>query len=160
MAAVGTVVAADRLAHRVAAAASMGASHAVSAGAGLRAAVESSAAGEVDVAFEAAGDDDALADAMAAVRPGGRVVIVGIPAHDRTTFAASVARRKGLTMVHSRRMLPVDLERAIGLVTEGAIDLAALISHRYPIDRAPEAFDMLASRAGLKVIMNPSAAGP
>jgi L-iditol 2-dehydrogenase len=157
-AAVRTVVAADPLAHRRAAATSMGASHTVPAGAGLRAAVRSSAVSEVDVAFEAAGDNDALADAMAAVRPGGQVVIVGIPPHDQTTFAASVARRKGLTMVYSRRMLPIDLERAIELVTEGAIDLAALISHRYPIERATEAFETLAVRAGLKVVVNPSPA--
>jgi L-iditol 2-dehydrogenase len=51
----------------------------------------------VDVAFETGGDD-ALADAIAAVRPGGRVVLVGIPDGDRTTFPAAGARRKELTL--------------------------------------------------------------
>ena len=41
---------------------------------------------EVDVAFEAAGDDDALDAAIAAARPGGRVVLVGIPDGDRTSL--------------------------------------------------------------------------
>jgi L-iditol 2-dehydrogenase len=50
------------------------------------------------VAFEAAGEDAALADAIDNVRPGGRVVLVGIPGGDRTSFTASTARRKGLTL--------------------------------------------------------------
>ncbi len=63
----------------------------------------------VDVAFEVAGEDGALADAIAATRPGGRVVLVGIPAGDRTAFKASVARRKGLTLLICRRMRPEHL---------------------------------------------------
>ena len=58
----------------------------------------------VDVAFEVAGDDDALSDAIAAVRPGGRVVLVGIPDGDRTSFPAGAARRKELTLQLARRM--------------------------------------------------------
>jgi L-iditol 2-dehydrogenase len=153
------VVATDRLPHRVAAAARMGAHDAIEVGAGEWRADAMSTSGEVDVVFEAAGDDDALEDATALVRPGGRVVIVGIPPNDRSSFQASIARRKGLTFVLSRRMLPVDLERAIGLAADGAIDLGSLVSHRYPITRAPEAFDVLASRKGLKLIVNPTAAG-
>jgi L-iditol 2-dehydrogenase len=153
---VATVVAADRLPHRVAAASAMGASAGVEIGEPVGRTAGLSDGGEVDVAFEVAGDDDALADAMATVRPGGRIVMVGIPPGDRTSFPASMARRKGLTIVHCRRMLPVDLERAIGLVTDGAIDLADLVSHRYPLARTSEAFGMLASRGGLKVVVSPS----
>ena len=73
----------------------------------------------VDVAFEIAGDDDAIADAIAAVRPGGRVVLVGIPDGDRTTFPAAAARRKELSLQLSRRMVPDDLPRAIELADAG-----------------------------------------
>jgi L-iditol 2-dehydrogenase len=52
----------------------------------------------VDVAFEAAGTDAGVGFAVAAARPGGRVILAGIPGHDSTTFPASVARRKGLTL--------------------------------------------------------------
>ena len=74
------------LPHRVAAARALGARSSEPAGI------------EVDVAFEVAGDDDALDDAIAAARPGGRVVLVGIPDGDRTSFHAAAARRKGLTL--------------------------------------------------------------
>ena len=65
----------------------------------------------VDVAFEVAGDDDALSDAIAAVQPRGRVVLVGIPEGDRTCFPAGAARRKELTIQLSRRMAADDLTR-------------------------------------------------
>jgi L-iditol 2-dehydrogenase len=44
---------------------------------------------EVDVAFELAGTDGAVQQAMEVVRPGGRVVLGGIPSDDRTSFQAS-----------------------------------------------------------------------
>ena len=55
------------------------------------------AGADVDVAFEVAGTDEAVDLAMQAARPGARVVLAGIPGDDRTSFGASLARRKGLT---------------------------------------------------------------
>jgi L-iditol 2-dehydrogenase len=159
LAGASAVVATDRLGHRVAAARSMGATDAfeVDADAGpdvspARQAVREQA---VDVAFEMSGSDEALADAVAAVRPGGRVVIVGIPAGDRTTFEAAAARRKELALLLCRRMVASDLPHAVEVVAAGAVQLSPLISHRYPIVSAPEAFASLAQRRGLKVIVNP-----
>ena len=153
------VVATDRLAHRTAAACAMGATDGfVVPEPGPELVLEEDGRHRiVDVAFEVAGDDDALADAIAAVRPGGRVVLVGIPDGDRSTFRAAAARRKELTLQLSRRMLPADLTRAIGLVASGEIDLSGLISHRFPIAEAGQAFAVAASRRGLKVVVDPSA---
>jgi len=101
------------------------------------------------------GSDEALADAVAAVRPGGRVVIVGIPAGGRTAFEAAAARRKELALLLCRRMVASDLPHAVEVVAAGAVQLSPLISHRYAIGSAPEAFATLAQRRGLKVIVNP-----
>ena len=68
----------------------------------------------MDVAFEAAGTDEAVGLAMASVRPGGRVVLAGIPGDDSIRFGASLARRKGLTIAMVRRMNEA-YPRAIGL---------------------------------------------
>ncbi|MGZ8528371.1 MAG: zinc-dependent alcohol dehydrogenase [Candidatus Limnocylindrales bacterium] len=152
------IVATDRLAHRVAAASQLGADEAVLVRRGDRA--ETLGGQPVDVAFEVAGDDDALEDAMTAVRPGGRVVLVGIPAGDRTSFTAGLARRKGLTLVLSRRMAPIDLRRAIDLAGAGRLALTPLITERFSLARAPEAFAALVARRGLKVVVNPSLGGP
>ena len=56
-------------------------------------------------------------------RLGGRVVLVGIPSDDRLTLKHSTARRKGLTILMSRRMKHT-YPRAIRLVERGRVDLA------------------------------------
>ena len=109
---------------------------------------------EVDVAFEAAGTDEAVDLALRVARPGARVVLAGIPAGDHTTFSASVARRKGITLVLVRRMKDV-YPRALRLVAGGGIDLRSLVTHRFPLDRVAEAFAVAAEREGLKVVVEP-----
>ena len=109
---------------------------------------------EVDVAFECAGENGAVEDAIAAVRPGGRVVLVGIPGDDRTAFSASVARRKGLTLKVSRRMKHT-YPRAVRLVVEGLVDVRSLVTHRFPLEKTLEALGVAGRREGLKVIVEP-----
>jgi L-iditol 2-dehydrogenase len=147
-------VATDRQPHRVAAAAALGAARALDAGGG---GLPERLPGDlgVDVAFEAAGEDAALADAVNAVRPGGRVVVVGIPDGDRTSFTASIARRKGLTFLLCRRMKPTDLPRAIRLVEAGRVELASLVSERHGLSEWEDAFEALLERRGLKTIVEP-----
>jgi L-iditol 2-dehydrogenase len=108
----------------------------------------------VDAAFEMAGADGAVQLAMAAARPGGRVVLGGIPGDDRTRFQASVARRKGLTIAMVRRMNQT-YPQAIGLAAARKVDLPSLVSHRFPLAQAQDAFGMAALRTGLKVIIEP-----
>ena len=103
---------------------------------------------------------DAVETAVEVVRPGGRVVLVGIPGDDRTTFRASVARRKGLTLVLCRRSTARDMRRAIELVADGTIEVSSLITHRFALAEAPAAFEALAERRGLKIVVEPRPADP
>ena len=75
------------------------------------------------------------------VRTGGRVVLVGIPSADRTSFTASTARHKGLTMVVAHRMNPTLMHTAVELIEHGVVDLSGIISATYPLSRGAEAFD-------------------
>jgi len=109
----------------------------------------------VDVAFDVSGTDDAVDLAMRAARPGARVVLAGIPDSDTTTFRASLARRKGLTLVMVRRMKEV-YPRAIALVERGLVDVRSVVSHRYPLSQVEDAFTTASARAGLKVVVQPS----
>jgi L-iditol 2-dehydrogenase len=92
-----------------------------------------------DVVIEAAWADESVAQAASMARLGGRVVLVGIPGDDRLAMQHSTARRKGLTIRLSRRMKHV-YPRAIRLVQAGRVDLDAIVSHRFPLSRAAEAF--------------------
>ena len=93
----------------------------------------------VDVAIEAAWGDESIEQAAEMVRLGGRLVLVGIPGNDRLTLKHSTARRKGLTILMSRRMKHA-YPRAIRLAAAKRVDLTGLVSHRFPLQRAAEAF--------------------
>jgi L-iditol 2-dehydrogenase len=153
LAGAGLVLATDPLPHRRDAAARYGADVVAEPG-DLSALVAEAAGLGLDVAFEVAGVDQAIDDALVAARPGGRVVLVGIPAEDTSTFRASVARRKGLTLVLSRRMNAI-YPRAIRLVERGEVDLAPLVSARFPLGEAGAAFASAVARTGLKVVVEP-----
>ncbi len=148
---IARIVATDRLAHRLEAARASGATAALLVADGH----DPAATVEVDVAFECAGEESALDTAVRAVRSGGRVLLVGIPEDDRYAFPASAARRKELDLQLVRRMEAPDLGRAIDLVASGAVSLGGLVSHRFGLEAAPEAFEMLVSRSGLKVVVEP-----
>ena len=98
----------------------------------------------VDVAIEAAWGGQSVEQAVEMARLGGRVVLVGIPGDDRLSLKHSTARRKGLTILLSRRMKHV-YPRAIRLAERGAVDLCGLVSHRFPLKRAAEAFGLNAA---------------
>jgi L-iditol 2-dehydrogenase len=141
--------------HRLEAARRLGAVvFAADGGREARAIREATGGGGLDVAIEAAGENAAVDAAVDAVRPGARVVLVGIPAEERTSFEAATARRKGLTLVLSRRMKHV-YPRAIALVESGQVDLRSPVTHRFPLERGPEAFTAAARREGLKVLVEP-----
>jgi L-iditol 2-dehydrogenase len=99
---------------------------------------------EVDVAIEAAWGGNAIEQVIELGCPGGRVVLVGIPSEDRCAFQHSTARRKGLTVVFSRRMKHT-YPRAIDLVANGRIDVRSLISHRVPLEKTAAAFALNAA---------------
>ena len=138
------VLAADPLGHRLEAAVKLGAQP-----------IGDSDASVADVAFEVAGNDAAIDAALRLAKPGARVVLVGIPDGDRTSFSAAQARRKGLSLVLSRRMGEV-YPRAIALATSGRLELAPLVTGVYPLADAARAVDAAVARAGLKTVVRPS----
>jgi L-iditol 2-dehydrogenase len=150
----GPITATDVLPHRLQAARTLGASQVLPAN------DDTLKLPPVDVAFEVAGEDAAVDDAVSSVRPGGRVILVGIPSDDRTSFRASVARRKGLSLILCRRMRAADLARAVLLASSGRIELGALVSDRFPLAAAADAFASLVRRGGLKVVVEPQVESP
>jgi L-iditol 2-dehydrogenase len=151
------VIAVDPLSHRRQAAERLGAEGALTPDEAIDAEVLADAMRglEADTVFEVAGPDRAVEVAVRAARPGGRVVLAGIPDDDRTTFPASVARRKGLTLLISRRMGDV-YPRAIELAVRQQIDIRSIVSQRYALDDVTEAFGTASQRCGLKVLVLPA----
>jgi L-iditol 2-dehydrogenase len=146
------VIAIEPLEHRRVAAAKLGADLVATPAEAEALAAELTNGEGIDIALEIAGGDDAVATAIEVVRPGGRVVLAGIPDDDRTSFSASAARRKGLTLVMVRRMKDV-YPRAIAKSPE--IEMSSLITARYALAEAATAFEDAVRRVGLKVLLVP-----
>lgn len=148
------IIATDLLDHRVIAAKSLGADQVfqVKGRLDLKFIPEVTGGRSVDVAFEVAGEQDAVDDAFEAVVPGGKVILAGIPRGDCTSFTASTARRKGLTIKLVRRMKHT-YPRAIDLVSKGQVDVRSLVTHHFPLEKAAEAFAVAENREGLKVMI-------
>ena len=96
------------------------------------------------MAFEAAGAPNTPQEAAAMTRPGGKVILIGVPSDDAPRFNDSTVRHKGLTIKWSRRMKHT-CPRTIRQVETGQVDVGALVSHRYPLDRIREAFEQVAT---------------
>ena len=155
-----TIVATDRLPHRVEAARRLGAVAAlVEDGAERDVLLDATAGRGVDAAIEIAGEDDAIETAIALARPAGTVVVAGIPAGDRSTITSSIARRKGLDLRFSRRMNRA-YPRAIALVEAGLVDVSSVVTHRFAIADFEAAFRTAVRRDGLKVILEPTRPAP
>jgi L-iditol 2-dehydrogenase len=148
------VVVTDKLPHRLEAARALGVSGAILAGTASehQEVITATGKGGVDVAFEVAGENEAVATAVACTRPGGRIILAGIPADDQTSFSASAARRKGLSLKLVRRMKHT-FPRAIQLVKSGQINFKPLVTHTFQFEQAKQAFELAARREGLKVVI-------
>ena len=102
----------------------------------------------LDIVFEAAGENEAVMQATEMVRPNGLVVVGGIPREDFMTVTASTIRRKGLTIKMIRRSNQT-LHRSVELLKSGKADLAPFISHRFPLEKVTEAFELARDRKDL-----------
>ena len=96
---------------------------------------------EPSIVFEAAGENEAVRTATQMVRPAGTVVVVGIPYDDDMVVSASMVRRKCLTIQLVRRSNKT-LHRCVKLVSEGKVDVASYVTHRFPLEQAAEAFEV------------------
>lgn len=144
-----TVIAVDRLGHKVDKALSLGvATHGVDTSRDdALAAVQSLTAGRgADFGFDAAGVPGTLDLVVQATRAGGTCVVIGrqmgsVPLTIETTM---LLRQRWLTgtyggSIHPRRHIPVFVD----LYLQGRLDLAGIIDARYPLDDAVQALDDL-----------------
>lgn len=132
----GEITVVEPQAHRRELAARLGAD---AAAATLSEALDRTGGAGTPLVVEATNSPDGFRDAVRASAIGGRLVLVGIPDGNLYQLPAAEARRRGLTIRFSRRMGHV-YPRAIELVAAGRVDVRSLVSHRFPLAEAPEAF--------------------
>lgn len=99
--------------------------------------------GPFDIAVECCGKQEALDQGLSILHPGGRLAVVGIPAEDRISFHAHEMRRKEIDILSIRRQNEC-VEPALKAVVDGRIDPRPMLTHRFPLERTAEGFDLAA----------------
>jgi S-(hydroxymethyl)glutathione dehydrogenase/alcohol dehydrogenase len=166
LAGAGPIVAVDTRGECLALAERVGATHTVhvdAAGEGDPAAtVRELTGGGVDYAFEAIGREATIRQAWDALRPGGTVVVLGLPPKGSTVAIDTwgFINEKTLTgsFLGSAR-IDEDVPRIVDFYADGALRLDELVSRRIPLAELPEAFDRLRAGDGLRqlVVFEPDA---
>lgn len=113
--------------------------------------------GGVDVAFETAGSLPTTRLTIVAPKPGGVAVLVGLPADPEVSLDIVSAASREVTLRGVFRYANC-YPAAVELVASGAVDLDALVTHRYPFDQTPEAFDFAdrEKKTSMKVMIDVS----
>lgn len=104
--------------------------------------IESIVDQQFDVVFECCGQQEAMNTAITLLKPGGKLVIVGIPEFDHWYFSADIARRKELTFIHIRRQNNCTHE-TLHMMEKGQIDGLAMITHYLPFNDVAKAFQLV-----------------
>jgi len=97
----------------------------------------------LDCVFECAGQQETLDQAVELLKPGGTLVMVGIPDTNRVSFKVDPFRRKEIRLQNVRRQNGCT-SSAIDLVARGAVDVVPLVTHNFPLDETKAAFDLMA----------------
>ena len=97
----------------------------------------------LDVVFEACGKQEAVDQAVDLVKPGGKIMIIGIPEFNRWSFDVDKLRRKEITITNVRRQNHA-VEEALALMSSGEVDVSSMPTHRFNFHETQNAFDLVA----------------
>jgi L-iditol 2-dehydrogenase len=98
----------------------------------------------LDVVFDCSGEQAALDQSLHLLKPGGTLVIVGIPELDRVSFDINLMRRKELRIENVRRQNECTND-AIEILSSGRVNLDAVVTHHFDAADSQTAFDLVAN---------------
>ena len=116
--------------------------------------------GQYDITVEAAGTDTALATCVRKAVPGGRIALVGMAADDRRVPSIPFVMNE-LSMVgcncYDNGAGGHEFAQAAAVLADNPDIAATVITHRFALDDAAEAFRVAADRASgaIKVVLQP-----
>lgn len=97
----------------------------------------------VDLVFEASGHPDAFKGIFELIRPGGTVVLVGLPPGEvPVSIAAAIAREARIETVFRYANI---FDRALALISAGKVDLKPLITGTFDFEDSVAAFERAAA---------------
>ena len=117
-----------------------------------------------DLTLEATGVPQVLEQTLPVTRPRGKVVLAGNQPLDKSlslTFIENMMRREisliGCFMSYSAPFPGYEWTETIAALSNGSLDMDSLISHRFPLSKAPDVFEKIDAHqlTHQKIILNP-----
>lgn len=106
-----------------------------------------------EVVFEVSGSSSAMAQATGLLRTRGRLVVVGIHSEPHEVDLFRVFWRE-LELIGARVYEPADFDEAIALIADDSIPVGRLVSSVIPLSELAEAFALLDSGNGVKILVD------
>jgi L-iditol 2-dehydrogenase len=98
----------------------------------------------LDCVFECCGRQEALDQAVDLLKPGGSLMVIGIPETDRVAFTADKMRRKEIRILNVRRQSN-SLQPTLDLLARGALRTDRMVTHRFGLAQSQAAFDLVSA---------------
>lgn len=95
------------------------------------------------VVFECCGKQEAADQAIKILRPGGKLIVIGIPEFQRWSFDADDLRRKEIPIMNVRRQNEA-VVLTLEMISDGRIMPDMMLTHNYILDEISEAFEIVA----------------
>ena len=105
----------------------------------------------VDLVVETAGAAEAVTQALELVRPGGRVVLTGLP-HEPTRVPFFSVVRREVTLIGSM-IYQDEFGEALRLIASGAVKTRLLVTHHFKLDTIRDAFAAHTEQSAIKVAL-------
>ena len=112
---------------------------------------------KVDVFVDCTGHPDVIKDGLAALAPGGKLILVGQPRDGQDIVFEDMQRDyRGITIMDSQGGLTnpdTDIPRYIKLYQAGKLELDKLITHRFPLTEINQAVELMKSGLSGRIIV-------
>ena len=96
----------------------------------------------LDVVFDCCGKQEAMDQALHMLKPGGKLMSIGIPEFDRWSFNVDQLRHKEICIQSVRRQNHC-VEETLELMATKKVNIEKMPTHRFSFARTKEAFDLV-----------------
>jgi threonine dehydrogenase-like Zn-dependent dehydrogenase len=108
-----------------------------------------------DVVFECAGQPSGVPQALALVRKGGRIGVLGQGYAD-SAFNTAILSYREVELIGIRAYDPKAWHRSYDVLASGKIPLEKLVTHRLPLEETEQGIELMKTKQGLKILFIPS----
>ena len=98
----------------------------------------------LDIVFECCGQQEAMDNAVDMVKPGGKIMLIGIPEFDRWALSADKIRRKEICIQNVRRQNE-SVKETLDMIANQLVDVKPMATHHFGFNETKAAFDLVAA---------------